>query len=150
MWCVLACVVCVCVYFGVLYYVRETGLTHIATNNGANGTSFSAYRFHEQDPVLFSQSLRMVWRNGMGLLVQNFVCYVSTKRNNTFITLTLPFLPYPSIFLFPPHPTRGHTSQQFMFVIQPTSAYQETPMHASNRYIITYPYPTSTLSLICI
>ena len=39
-----------------------SGLTHL--NAVANDTTFSAYRFHEQDPILFDNGLLIKWRNG--------------------------------------------------------------------------------------
>ena len=26
--------------------------------------TFSAYRFHEEDPIIFQKGLRLIWRNG--------------------------------------------------------------------------------------
>ena len=43
-----------------MYHHPEAGLTHI--DRKAN--TFSAYRFHEEDPIVFQKSLRFVWRNG--------------------------------------------------------------------------------------
>lgn len=38
-----------------------SGLTHFER---APVTKFSAYRFHETDPIVFSEGARMDWRNG--------------------------------------------------------------------------------------
>ncbi|MGO8786325.1 MAG: DUF2961 domain-containing protein [Terriglobia bacterium] len=46
-----------------LYHLPMAGLTHKKTPK--HGTSrFSAYRFHEDDPVIFQKGFRLVWRNG--------------------------------------------------------------------------------------
>jgi hypothetical protein len=46
-----------------LYHSPVAGLTH--KNQDAGGLcSFSAYRFHDQDPIVFQKGLRLVWRNG--------------------------------------------------------------------------------------
>jgi hypothetical protein len=46
-----------------LYHLPVAGLTH--KEEPAHGTSrFSAYRFHDQDPVIFQKGFRLVWRNG--------------------------------------------------------------------------------------
>jgi hypothetical protein len=44
-----------------LFHNDNTGLTHLTTNPL---TQLSAYRNHHNDPVLFSDGLRMEWRNG--------------------------------------------------------------------------------------
>jgi len=43
-----------------MYHHPEAGLTHI--DRKAN--TFSAYRFHEEDPIVFQEGLCFVWRNG--------------------------------------------------------------------------------------
>jgi hypothetical protein len=46
-----------------IYHLPLAGLTH--KEEAADGTCrFSAYRFHEDDPVIFQKALRLVWRNG--------------------------------------------------------------------------------------
>ena len=46
-----------------LYHLPLAGLTH--KEEPKNGPSrFSAYRFHDEDPVLFEKGLRLAWRNG--------------------------------------------------------------------------------------
>ncbi len=42
------------------YHFPMAGLTHL----DARKNTFSAYRFHEQDPIIFKNGLRLVWRNG--------------------------------------------------------------------------------------
>ncbi|MDQ1256469.1 MAG: hypothetical protein QG656_1065 [Candidatus Hydrogenedentes bacterium] len=42
------------------YHFPEAGLTHLDTKDN----TFSAYRFHEQDPIVFQKGLRLTWRNG--------------------------------------------------------------------------------------
>jgi len=43
-----------------MYHFPEAGLTHL--DSGDN--TFCAYRFHEEDPIVFQKSFRLVWRNG--------------------------------------------------------------------------------------
>ena len=46
-----------------LYHLPLAGLTHLeASKDGP--CRFSAYRFHDQDPIFFQNGLRLVWRNG--------------------------------------------------------------------------------------
>lgn len=46
-----------------LYHLPVAGLTH--KQQDSHGLcSFSAYRFHDQDPIFFQKGLRLVWRNG--------------------------------------------------------------------------------------
>jgi len=43
-----------------MYHNPVAGLTHIDPKNN----TFSAYRFHEEDPIVFGKGLRLGWRNG--------------------------------------------------------------------------------------
>lgn len=43
-----------------MYHFPMAGLTHLDPKTN----TFSAYRFHEQDPILFRNGMRLVWRNG--------------------------------------------------------------------------------------
>jgi len=46
-----------------MYHLPLAGLTH--KSEDADGTCrFSAYRFHEDDPVIFQKGFRLSWRNG--------------------------------------------------------------------------------------
>ena len=45
------------------YHLPLAGLTHKSQDSEGN-CSFSAYRFHEDDPILFQKGLRLFWRNG--------------------------------------------------------------------------------------
>ena len=46
-----------------LYHLPLAGLTH--KEEPKNGPSrFSAYRFHDEDPVIFQNGFRLAWRNG--------------------------------------------------------------------------------------
>ena len=53
-------------FLGTYYFNRGTyhtalgGCTHLDTKD----STFSGYRFHEEDPILFKKGLRFVWRNG--------------------------------------------------------------------------------------
>jgi hypothetical protein len=42
------------------YHTPVAGVTHLGAETG----SFSGYRFHEDDPILFQRGLRLLWRNG--------------------------------------------------------------------------------------
>ncbi|MGO9270516.1 MAG: DUF2961 domain-containing protein [Terriglobia bacterium] len=46
-----------------LYHLPLAGLTHKAQDQNGD-CSFSAYRFHDEDPIFFHQGLRLSWRNG--------------------------------------------------------------------------------------
>ena len=46
-----------------LYHTPVAGLSHKKQEPGGL-CSFSAYRFHDQDPIVFQKGLRLVWRNG--------------------------------------------------------------------------------------
>lgn len=45
------------------YALPTAGLTHMDPEEGGNHR-FSAYRFHEEDLIIFQKGLRLVWRNG--------------------------------------------------------------------------------------
>jgi hypothetical protein len=46
-----------------MYHFPIAGLTH--KEQDADGTCrFSAYRFHEEDPIIFQKGFRLAWRNG--------------------------------------------------------------------------------------
>lgn len=46
-----------------MYHLPLAGLTH--KEQDADGTCrFSAYRFHEDDPIIFQKGFRLAWRNG--------------------------------------------------------------------------------------
>lgn len=46
-----------------MYHFPLAGLTH--KEQDADGTCrFSAYRFHEDDPIIFQKGIRLAWRNG--------------------------------------------------------------------------------------
>ena len=47
-----------------LYHNPVAGLTHGDPDRPGSPFRFSAYRFHEDDPVPFQDGLRLVWRNG--------------------------------------------------------------------------------------
>ncbi|KAH3765899.1 DUF2961 domain-containing protein [Pelomyxa schiedti] len=44
------------------FHLPVAGYTHYAESGGR--IYFSAYRFHEMDPLMFSNGMRFVWRNG--------------------------------------------------------------------------------------
>lgn len=46
-----------------LYHFPLAGLTH-KVKAGHGISHFSAYRFHEEDPVMFQKGFRLAWRNG--------------------------------------------------------------------------------------
>lgn len=46
-----------------MYHLPLAGLTHKQKDAEGN-CSFSAYRFHDEDPIFFGKGFRLVWRNG--------------------------------------------------------------------------------------
>lgn len=46
-----------------MYHLPLAGLTH-KDAPAAGPCRFSAYRFHDEDPIIFQKGLRLVWRNG--------------------------------------------------------------------------------------
>jgi hypothetical protein len=46
------------------YHLPLAGLTHMDPDKPGSQSRFSAYRFHEDDPIPFQRGLRLVWRNG--------------------------------------------------------------------------------------
>jgi len=62
------------------FHMPVSGFTHYAQN----GTylTFSAYRFHDMDPLLFNNGFRMVWRNGDATDPQTGLkCFIETGGN---------------------------------------------------------------------
>lgn len=55
-----------------LYHLPVAGLTHLDPDEPGSLYRFSAYRFHEDDPVPFQRGLRLVWRNGEELRGHKF------------------------------------------------------------------------------
>jgi hypothetical protein len=47
-----------------LYHNPLAGLTHADPDKPGSAFRFSAYRFHEDDPIPFQDGLRLTWRNG--------------------------------------------------------------------------------------
>ena len=54
------------------YHLPLAGLTHRDGDGAGSLFRFSAYRFHEDDPVPFQRGLRLVWRNGEELRGHRF------------------------------------------------------------------------------
>jgi hypothetical protein len=46
------------------YHLPIAGLTHMDPDRPGSLFRFSAYRFHEDDPLPFQNGMRLVWRNG--------------------------------------------------------------------------------------
>jgi len=46
------------------YYTDAAGLTHYGRDENTKEYRFSAYRFHEEDPVFYRKGLRLTLRNG--------------------------------------------------------------------------------------
>ncbi len=46
------------------YHLPVAGLTHMDPDKPGSAFRFSAYRFHEDDPIPFQRGLRLTWRNG--------------------------------------------------------------------------------------
>jgi Protein of unknown function (DUF2961) len=54
------------------YHLPLSGLTHMDPDKNGSLFRFSAYRFHEDDPIPFQTGLRLVWRNGEELRGHRF------------------------------------------------------------------------------
>jgi hypothetical protein len=54
------------------YHNPVAGLTHCDPDKPGSAYRFSAYRFHEDDPIPFHEGLRLVWRNGEELAGHRF------------------------------------------------------------------------------
>eukprot|EP00730_Choanoeca_flexa_P015451 TRINITY_DN7097_c0_g1_i1.p1 TRINITY_DN7097_c0_g1~~TRINITY_DN7097_c0_g1_i1.p1 ORF type:complete len:442 (+),score=76.10 TRINITY_DN7097_c0_g1_i1:28-1326(+) len=46
------------------FHLPVSGFTHLNKSAGNDTLTWSAYRFHEQDPLPFSNGFRLQWRNG--------------------------------------------------------------------------------------
>jgi hypothetical protein len=55
-----------------LYHLPVAGLTHLDSDRAGSLFRFSAYRFHEEDPIPFQTGFRLVWRNGEELRGHRF------------------------------------------------------------------------------
>ena len=55
-----------------LYHLPLAGVTHLDPDKAGSLFRFSAYRFHEDDPIPFQNGLRLVWRNGEELRGHRF------------------------------------------------------------------------------
>jgi hypothetical protein len=54
------------------YHLPVAGLTHLDADQPGSQFRFSAYRFHDDDPIPFQDGLRLVWRNGEELRGHRF------------------------------------------------------------------------------
>jgi hypothetical protein len=62
------------------FRLATAGLTHISTN--ATTATLSAYRFHEKDPLVFSDGAKLVWRNGDATdPATGLKCFIETGGN---------------------------------------------------------------------
>ena len=64
-------------YFdGGQFHLPVSGYTHFAQLSNSSVT-WSAYRFHEMDPLVFNDGFRLVWRNGDAIDPQtNLKCFI--------------------------------------------------------------------------
>ena len=46
------------------YHMPVSGFTNYIPATANTTAKWSAYRFHEMDPIVFSQGMRFQWRNG--------------------------------------------------------------------------------------
>lgn len=46
------------------FHMPVSGFTHFAVNESTSIIQWSAYRFHDQDPLFFNDGFQLVWRNG--------------------------------------------------------------------------------------
>jgi hypothetical protein len=69
---------CRCRYFNAgQFELPVAGFTHL--KNAKNVTEWSAYRFHEQDPLKFADGLRLTWRCGDAVSEKTGLkCYTPT------------------------------------------------------------------------
>jgi len=58
------------------FHLPVSGFTHINQTN--NGVTFSAYRFHIMDPLVFDDGFALVWRNGDALDPSGIKCNMQT------------------------------------------------------------------------
>jgi len=62
------------------FHMPVSGFTHYATSG--NSLTWSAYRFHEMDPLLFTNGFRLTWRNGDAIDPQTGLkCFIQTGGN---------------------------------------------------------------------
>jgi len=58
------------------FHLPVSGFTHFNAN--ATDVTWSAYRFHEMDPLGFNHGFRLVWRNGDALSPSGIKCLMET------------------------------------------------------------------------
>jgi hypothetical protein len=62
------------------FHLENAGLTHLSNQQGQPVT-FSAYRFHEMDPLTFTNGFSFVWRNGDNTDVSGIKCLTIPGRS---------------------------------------------------------------------
>jgi len=61
------------------FHLPVSGFTHYNANS--TDVTWSAYRFHEMDPLAFNNGFRFVWRNGDALSPSGIKCLMETGGN---------------------------------------------------------------------
>jgi len=64
------------------FHLPVSGFTHY---NGTGGVTWSAYRFHEMDPLQFTNGFQFVWRNGDVLDRSGIKCNMETAAGGTIV-----------------------------------------------------------------
>jgi hypothetical protein len=73
--------VCVDRYFNAgEFHFPVSGFTHL---NTSNGVTFSSYRFHEMDPLMFSDGFQFMWRIGDAVDASGIKCMISDNSGRT-------------------------------------------------------------------
>lgn len=57
------------------FHLPVAGFTHLETTGGIK---WSAYRFHEMDPLIFNNGFKLVWRNGDTVDPSGIKCMMET------------------------------------------------------------------------
>eukprot|EP00757_Euglenozoa_sp_SAG-D1_P006200 gene6200-2537_t len=60
------------------FHLPVSGYTHQGTRSNGTGVTWSAYRFHEEDPIPFEDGFRFEWRNGDMRDKSNIKCLIRT------------------------------------------------------------------------
>jgi len=63
---------------------ENAGYTHYSTPTNIS-VHWSAYRFHEMDPIVFSDGLLLLWRNGDTVDRAGIKCFTTTAEDGTIV-----------------------------------------------------------------
>ncbi len=59
------------------FHFPVSGFTHL---NTSNGITFSSYRFHEMDPLMFSDGFQFMWRIGDAVDASGIKCMIADNN----------------------------------------------------------------------